>query len=127
MTHRTILLAIAVLVFCTAAWAHHSMLALFDINDKVTITGTLTRIDWRNPHIELIVDTKRGGSETWSLEGPSPGFFRARDINKSNIEAALNKTVTAEASRARDGSRSGLLRVMTLPDGTLISACPQNC
>ena len=127
MTHRTILLAIAVLVFGTAAWAHHSMSALFDINDKVTITGTLTRIDWRNPHIELIVDTKRGGSETWSLEGPSPGFFRARDINKSNIEAALNKTVTAEASRARDGSKSGLLRVMTLPDGTLISACPQNC
>jgi len=127
MIHRTILLAIAVLVFGTVAWAHHSMSALFDINDKVTITGTLSKIDWRNPHIELIVETKRGGAETWSLEGPSPGFFRARDINKSNIEAALNKTVTAEASRARDGSKSGLLRVMTLPDGTLISACPQNC
>jgi hypothetical protein len=127
MTHRTSLLAIAVLVFGTAAWAHHSMSALFDINDKVTITGTLSKIDWRNPHIELIVETKRGGAETWSLEGPSPGFFRARDINKSNIEAALNKTVTAEASRARDGSKSGLLRIMTLPDGTLISACPQNC
>ena len=56
-----------------------------------------------------------------------PGFFRARDIKKSDIEAALNKTVTAEASRARDGSKSGLLRIMTLPDGTLISACPQNC
>jgi hypothetical protein len=127
MTHRTILLAIAVLVFGTAAWAHHSMSALFDINDKVTITGTLSKIDWRNPHIELIVETTRGAAETWSLEGPSPGFFRARDINKSNIEAALNKTVTAEASRARDGSKSGLLRVMTLPNGTLISACPQNC
>ncbi len=127
MTRRTILLVVAALVVSATASAHHSMSALFDINDKVTITGTLTRIDWRNPHIELIVDTKRGGSETWSLEGPSPGFFRARDINKSNIEAALNKTVTAEASRARDGSKAGLLRTMTLPDGTLISACPQNC
>ena len=127
MTRRTIFLAVAALVFSATASAHHSMSALFDINDKITITGTLSKIDWRNPHIELIVDTKRGGSETWSLEGPSPGFFRARDINKSNIEAALNKTVTAEASRARDGSKSGLLRVMTLPDGTLISACPQNC
>jgi hypothetical protein len=103
------------------------MSALFDINDKITITGTLSKIDWRNPHIELIVDTKGGGSEAWSLEGPSPGFFRARDIKKSDIEAALNKTVTAEASRARDGSKAGLLRTMTLPDGTLISACPQNC
>ena len=127
MTHRTIFLVAAALVVGTTAWAHHSMSALFDINDKITITGTLSRIDWRNPHIELIVETKRGGSETWSLEGPSPGFFRARDISKSNIEAALNKTVTAEASRARDGSKAGLLRIMTLPDGTLISACPQNC
>ena len=127
MTRRTILLVVAALVLSATAWAHHSMSALFDINDKVTITGTLTKIDWRNPHIELIVETKKGGSETWSLEGPSPGFFRQRDINKSNIEAALNKTVTAEASRARDGSKAGLLRTMTLPDGTLISACPQNC
>ena len=51
----------------------------------------------------------------------------ARDINKSDVETALNKTVTAEASRARDGSRAGLLRTMTLPDGKLLSACPQNC
>jgi len=68
-----------------------------------------------------------GETQSWSLEGPAPSFFRARDINKSDIEAALNKTVTAEASRARDGSHAGLLRVMTLPDGKLISACPQNC
>jgi hypothetical protein len=65
--------------------------------------------------------------QTWSLEGPSPSFFRARDINKSDVETALSKTVTAEASRARDGSRAGLLRTMTLPDGKVISACPQNC
>jgi uncharacterized protein DUF6152 len=127
MTRRTIFLVVAALVLGTTAWAHHSMSALFDINDKVTISGTLSKIDWRNPHIYLTVETTRGGAETWSLEGPSPGFFRERDIKKSDIEGALNKTVTAEASRARDGSKSGLLRVMTLPDGTLISACPQNC
>jgi len=127
MTHRTIFLVVAALVFSATASAHHGMSALYDFNDKITISGTLSKIDWRNPHIELIVDTKRGGSETWSLEGPSPGFFRTRDIKKSDIEAALNKTVTAEASRARDGSKAGLLRTMTLPDGTLISACPQNC
>ena len=39
----------------------------------------------------------------------------------------MGKTVTAEASRARDGSHSGLLRVMTLPQGKVVSACPQNC
>jgi len=76
----------------------------------------------------LIVETKDGAQvQTWSLEGPSPGFFRERDINRADVEAALHKTVTAEASRARDGSRAGLLRTMTLPGGRVLSACPQNC
>ena len=128
MTHRTILLGAAALMFAATAWAHHNMSAIYDFNDKITMTGTLSKIDWRNPHIELIVESRNGADvQTWSLEGPSPSFFRARDINKSDIESAVNKAVTAEASRARDGSRSGLLRTMTLPDGKVISACPQNC
>jgi hypothetical protein len=124
----TFLAAAIVLLAATVAWSHHNMSAIYDFNDKVTMTGTLSKIDWRNPHIELIVATKNGAEvQTWSLEGPSPGFFREREINRTDVEAALNKTVTAEASRARDGSRSGLLRTMTLPGGKVISACPQNC
>jgi hypothetical protein len=125
---KTIFIALAAVVFATTALAHHNMSAIYDFNDRITMTGTLTKIDWRNPHIELVVDTKQGNEvQTWSLEGPSPSFFRARDINKSDIETALNKTVSAEASRARDGSKAGLLRIMTLPDGKVLSACPQNC
>ena len=129
MSHRTVVcLALAATLLAGSAWAHHNMSALFDFNDRVNLSGTLTKVDWRNPHIELIVDTKSGEQvQTWSLEGPPPSFFRARDINKSDFEGALGKTVTAEASRARDGSRAGLLRVMTLPDGKIVSACPQNC
>ena len=129
MSHRTIFVFLAALVFAGTASAHHNMSAIYDFNDRITMTGTLTKIDWRNPHIELVVDTKNGGTEiqSWALEGPSPTFFRSRDINKVDIEKAINKTVTAEASRARDGSHAGLLRVVTLPDGKVISACPQNC
>jgi hypothetical protein len=128
MNRKTLFIVLALSVFASTARAHHNMSALYDFNDRISMSGTLTRIDWRNPHIELVVDTKIGNEmQTWSLEGPSPSFFRARDINKSDIEAALKKMVTAEASRARDGSRSGLLRVMTLPDGKVVSACPQNC
>jgi len=129
MSHRIPLLVAAALMLAAAtASAHHNMSAIYDFNDKVTMTGTLSKIDWRNPHIELIVATKDGTQvQTWSLEGPSPGFFRERDINRTDVEAALNKSVTAEASRARDGSRSGLLRTMTLPSGKVLSACPQNC
>src|SRR4030095_872993 len=129
MSRRTVaFVALAGILVAGSAWAHHNMSAIFDFNDRVTLTGTLSKIDWRNPHIELIVDTKSGQEvQSWTLEGPAPSFFRARDINKSDFEGALGKNVTAEASRARDGSRWGLLRVMTLPDGKVVSACPQNC
>ena len=128
MNQRTILVAFAAAVFAGSAFAHHNMSAIYDFSDRITMSGTLTKIDWRNPHIELTVDSKDGNEvQRWALEGPSPTFFRTRDIGRADIEAALNKPVTAEASRARDGSRSGLLRVMTLPGGKVLSACPQNC
>jgi len=129
MSRRIAVLVAAAVAFLTvSAWAHHNMSAVFDFNDRVMLSGTLSKVDWRNPHIELVVDTKSGNEvQNWSLEGPPPSFFRARDINKSDVESSLGKTVTAEASRARDGSRWGLLRTMTLSDGKVVSACPQNC
>ena len=112
-----------------AVHAHHNMSAMFDFNQRFTRTGTLTKIDWRNPHIYLYVDVtnEQGQVETWSYEGPPPGFFRSRDIGRAEFDNSLSKAVTVEASRARDGSRSGLIREIKLPNGTLISACPQNC
>ena len=123
-------LAIASLavLFSSAAGAHHNMSAVFDFDNRVNATGTLVKADWRNPHIQLIVDIKKDGeTETWSFEGPPPVFFKERDITKADFEGAFGKTVTVEASRARDGSKTGLLRTMTLPGGKLVSACPQNC
>ena len=129
MTVRSqVAIALVMILFSGTAGAHHNISALFDFNNRVTITGTLTKFDWRNPHIQLIVDVNKDGQmETWTLEGPPPIFFKERDISKSDFENAFGKTVTAEASRARDGSRAGLLRTMTLPGGKLVSACPQNC
>lgn len=128
MRLRTGAFVVLAAMIAGSAWAHHNMSALFDFNDRVTLTGTLTKMDWRNPHINVFVDANRDGHvEEWSIEGPSPNFFRTRDINKADIAAAIGKSVTAEVSRARNGSKAGLLRSMMLPDGRLVSACPQNC
>ena len=122
-------IALGVVLAAGSAWAHHGMSAIFDFNQRFTRTGTLTKSDWRTPPIYLSVDAKsdQGQVETWSFEGPSPGFFRTRNIGKSNFQEATGKTVIVEASRARDGSLSGLIRMITLPDGTVVSLCPQNC
>lgn len=129
MTFRIAALATLGIALATgAAAAHHNMSAIFDFNDRVTMKGTLSKIDWRNPHIEFVVEAREGAQVViWKIEGPAPSFFRTRDLGKADFEAALGKTVTAEASRARDGSRNGLLRIITLPSGKSISACPQNC
>ncbi len=128
---KSMLASIALAVVMAGyASAHHSMSALFDFNQRVTRSGTLTQLDWRNPHIYLMVDAKsdQGLVETWSFEGPTPRFFRKRDdVGKGDFENAIGEIVTVEASRARDGSLSGLIRMVILPEGKVVSLCPQNC
>jgi len=123
-----LLIAFAVLL-ASQANAHHNMTAVFDFNDRVTFTGTLTAVDWRNPHTYFTVEVKGAGGaiESWQSEGPAPSFFRIRDVGKADFEASVGKTVTVEVSRARDKSRFGLIRTFTLADGKVVSACPQNC
>jgi hypothetical protein len=128
---RRILLSVvfAGVLLGNAASAHHNMTALFDFNDRVTLTGTLSKVDWRNPHTYLTVDVKNaaGAMDTWQSEGPSPSWFRIRDIGKADFEQSMGKVLTLELSRARDKSLSGLIRTITLPNGRVVSACPQNC
>ena len=113
MKIRTLCTAFVVL-FAASAWAHHNMSAMFDFNQVVTRTGTLAELDWRNPHIYMLVDVEDGGkTERWSFEGPPPGFFRSRNVDRPAFEASKGKSVTVEASRARDGSASGLIRQLT--------------
>jgi len=125
---RFLLIVFAALL-ASPAQAHHNMTAVFDFNDRVTFTGTLTTVDWRNPHTNFTVEVKGadGAIESWQAEGPAPSFFRIRDVGKTDFEASVGKTVTVEISRARDKSRFGLIRTFTLANGKVISACPQNC
>jgi len=130
MVHRIKLsMALLLMLLANEAIAHHNMTALFDFNDRVDLSGTLTKIDWRNPHIYMTVEVKGadGKVETWVIEGPAPSFFRIRDFGKADFEQSISKTVKVELSRARDKSKSGLIRTLTFPNGKVVSACPQNC
>jgi hypothetical protein len=124
-----IAMAFAVVPLTNGVLAHHNMTALFDFNDRVTLNGTLTKVDWRNPHTYLTLDVKNaaGAMESWSAEGPSPTWFRIRDVGKADFEGSVGKPLALELSRARDKSLSGLIRTITLPSGRVVSACPQNC
>ena len=110
--------------------AHHSMAAVFDFSQRISVTGTLTSVDWRNPHIYIYVDAAgdEGETESWAFEGPSPVVFRnLQDAGKEDFESAIGASIVVDASRARDGSMSGLIRTIAFPDGRRITLCPNNC
>jgi hypothetical protein len=103
----------ATLALCFASvslWAHHSSV-LFDISKTFTVTGTLTKVDWRNPHVELFVEARRDNNtvDTWELETGAPAWFRNRNLAKSDFEKAIGQLITVEGVRAKDGSPFGYL------------------
>ena len=116
-------LGLALTLIAGSVWAHHNN-TTFDLDKRVTLTGTLSKLDWRNPHVYMFMDAKgdRGQVETWSFECQPPNFFAIRKINKADFVEAVGQPVTAEFSPARDGSPNGVLWKITLPDGRVVAA-----
>jgi hypothetical protein len=118
----SIAVSIALLTVTPALLAHHYSAAVFDLSQKIVLTGTLTSLDWRNPHIEFSVESA-GDKEpagTWKIESNGPTWFRTRNIGRAAFENAIGQAVTIQAVRAKDGLRWGLLQQITFADGTTL-------
>ena len=101
-------------------WAHHSPSAEFDMTKRFTVAGTLTKVDWINPHIVVDVDVKgeSGKVENWRFESNPPSWFRRVGVSRSEIAKGIGQTVKVEAVRAKDGTLYGYMQKLTLADGT---------
>jgi hypothetical protein len=112
-------LAVAVLLASTVrpAIAHHSFAAEYDDQKPLKITGTLTKVDWMNPHIWYYVDVKNpdGSTTTWAISGGAPGQLMRRGITKDLL--VIGSTVNVEGFRAKDGSNNGFGQRVTYQDG----------
>ena len=108
---------LAVLAAGAPLAAHHSFAAEFDGSKPVTLTGTVTKMDWINPHAWLHMDVKGpdGKVVSWAVEGGAPNSLLRRGWNKNSVPAGT--TVTVQGFRARDGSNRANGREVTLPDG----------
>src|SRR5262245_522901 len=118
MTARALALVALMTGGPQALLAHHSAV-LFDLSKTFTLSGTITKVDWRNPHVAIFVDVKResGDVEAWAFETGAPSWFRGRGFGKKEFESALGQAVTLEAVRAKDGSLYGYLYRITFEDG----------
>ena len=101
---------------------HHSEAAEFDQAKPVKVTGTITRVEWQNPHVWFFVDVKdeAGKVTTWGFSTSPPGSLMRRGITKDALK--LGSVVNVEGSRARDGSNNASGRRVTFPDGRNVLA-----
>lgn len=103
------------------AVAHHAVQAQFDQDKQATITGTLTKVMWINPHVRWFMDVKdaNGKVTTWDISGGGPGGFRSIGISGRDV-FKTGGTYTARVALARDGSNLGYILYFVLPDGRKI-------
>jgi hypothetical protein len=111
------LLLIATLVFCLPARAHHSFAAEFNVDDRVEVTGTITDIQWVNPHVYLMMEakTKEGGTEQWKIETFPPLWFHRIGMSRANFP--MGETLTISGWRAKDRSNLLWIKAVKFPDG----------
>jgi hypothetical protein len=115
--HRALVFVLAALLGNAPVAAHHSFSAIFDSARPVTLTGTVTRIEWMNPHTWIYLDVKKddGSVEAWAFEMGSPNRLMRYGWNQGSLPTGA--TVTIAGSQARDGSPKAAVDTVTLPDG----------
>ena len=111
---RALYAAVVLLVGSLPVLAHHSPSAEFDVTHRMTLSGTLTKIDWVNPHIVVSISAK---GEAWRFESNPPAWFRRVGVSRADFAKAVGQTVTVEGNRAKDGSPYGYLLKITYADG----------
>ena len=124
-TRFAFVVALAVLAVAPPARAHHSFAAEYDAGRPIRVTGTVTKIEWANPHVWIYVDVadETPSFATWKLEMGSPNGLVSAGWTRHSLKAG--DRVTVEGPRARDGSRRARPTVIVLADsGRRLSAVP---
>ena len=122
------LILFATLLAAGSLRAHHSFSAIFDTSKKLTLTGTLTEVQWQNPHIVVLVEAKKsdGSTELWKLESNPPAWFRRLGVTRNDFAKAIGKAITVEGVRSRDGSLYGYLQKITFSEGNSLELVDQS-
>jgi len=107
----------AALFSAIPAWAHHAFAAEFDIKKPVKLQGTVTKMEWINPHAWIHIDVKGpdGKITSWMVEGGSPNILLRRGFSKQSLEEGT--VVVVEGYQAKNGENRANGSNITFTDG----------
>ena len=111
------------LLLCTVPMlAHHSFAAEYDSAKPITLTGTVTKVEWMNPHARFYIDVKdeKGEMNNWELELGSPNGLMRQGWTRNSLKKG--DQVTISGSLAKDGSKLANARTVKLADGRSVFA-----
>ena len=116
-----VVVALVALAAGTQVLAHHSFAAEFDASKAIRVTGTLTKVEWTNPHIYFYLDAKddSGAPVKWTCESGAPGALSRRGFKRGDLK--LGDTIVVDGYRAKNGANMMDARRVTLADGRIVS------
>ena len=102
--------------------AHHSFAAEFDASKAVTLVGSVTKVEWANPHIWVYLDVKddRGTPQAWQCEGGPPNTLTRNGWGPNSLK--VGDQITIDGALAKDGSHTCNARTVKLADGRSVFA-----
>ena len=119
MRTRLIVVVAAVGLLCAAIplRAHHAFAAEFDATKPIKLEGTITKVEWINPHAWIHIDVKRpdGTVEKWMIEGGTPNTLFRRGVNKNSLP--FGTAIIVDGYQAKDGTLKANGRDITFTDG----------